>query len=359
MESIKDFTEHTLDDALTVVKGRLSNSVGSKIRLLLRNPARRFCEETGDVVYDGNGPIGFQAAIPRIGYYGKHRFLSVAGGMLAMKKGASPAALISLMERTIAPRHGSVMFFGNTAIPISMKLNSLLGVDGIGCESCGKIRFAVFKWGGFVKACLHGRLPAIAERLTDLCGSFLSPVFYRGRRSDVSCVQVGEFAPEVFDAFFEKYLERNDGVVLSRTAEELAWAFGDGLRDGRNLLVIATNPSGLQGYVVVRAINSERTRWMVVDWIALENNKDVLSDLLRHAVRILRTESSAVFLECIGFRMDVQDIIKRHLPFTRKAPNNSTNYRAYDSNLKQGLKQADRKGWFFGPYDGDRFLAGS
>ena len=98
---------------------------------------------------------------------------------------------------------------------------------------------------------------------------------------------------------------------------------------------------------------------MVADWIAIANDKDVLSDLLRDAVCGLRRIRSAAFLECIGFRMDVQDVIHRHLPFKRKAPNNSTNYKAHIVEMKQALESADRSGWFFGPYDGDRCMTGS
>jgi hypothetical protein len=98
---------------------------------------------------------------------------------------------------------------------------------------------------------------------------------------------------------------------------------------------------------------------MVADWIALENDKDILSDLLRDAVLGLRQIKSAAFLECIGFRMDVQNVIHRHLPFSRRAPNNSTNYKAHTLEMKQALEVADRTGWFFGPYDGDRCMTGS
>ena len=83
----------------------------------------------------------------------------------------------------------------------------------------------------------------------------------------------------------------------------------------------------------------------------------MLSDLLRDAVNYLRKKTPAAFLESIGFRMDVQDVIHRHLPFTRHAPNNSTVYKAFTKEIAEELDRADCHGWFFGPYDGDRCMA--
>ena len=359
MDDIRVFNEETLDDALNVVRDRFDESACRQVRKLLGNPMRRICPDVGDVAYEEGRPVAFQAAVPRRGYVRDVPFLGIAGGLLAAKRGTSPVTVFNLMEKTNAPRHGSTVVFGNTAIPVSMKLNRMLGVDGVGCPSCGIVRFAVLRFGRFLNFCVHGRLPPVLVHLIDWSGGVVRPFFFRRERSQTIGSRLELFDAKQFDAFWSKYLKTNDGVALSRTAEELKWMFEDDLASGRNLLFVREDGDGVCGYIVVRAMNAERTRWMIADWIALANDKAVLSDLLRDAVRGLRQIRPAAFLECIGFRMDMQDVIHRHLPFTRKAPNNSTNYKVHTAEMKQALDSADRSGWFFGPYDGDRCMTGS
>ncbi len=359
MEDIRPFDKTTLDDALSIVGDRFNESACRQVRKLLRNPMLKTCPDTGDVAYEDGCPVVFQAAVPRRGYLLDKPFLGIAGGLLASKRGASPVSVFSLMEKTNAPRHGSVVVFGNTAIPVSMKLNRMLGVDGVGCPSCGVVQFAVLRFGRFLNFCAHGRLLPFLVRVIDWLGVLVRPFFFRRERSHTVGSRLETFDAKQFDTFWSEYVKKNDGVALSRTAEELDWMFGEDLSSGRNLLFTRQNGDRLCGYIVVRAMNAERTRWMIADWIALANDKAVLSDLLRDAVRGLRRIRSAAFLECIGFRMDVQEVIHRHLPFKRKAPNNSTNYKAHTPEMKRAFEDANKAGWFFGPYDGDRCMTGS
>lgn len=357
MSTCLPFTEETLDDALSIVRVRFGEGACSQARLLLRNPCRGLCPSAGDIVYDANRPEGFQAAILRRGYIDNLPFIGVVGGMLAMHEGASPVLLLALMKKTIASRGGSILFFANTSIPVSMKMNRMLGVTGKGIPSCGVVRFAVVRLGSFVNFVLKGCLPGILVGFGNLLGMLMVPFFYRRSRSSTSGEELREFSSGLFDVFWARYLEGNDGVVLSRTTEELEWAFGEDVRKGRDVLLVRRDASGLVGYVILRAKDEAQRRWLVVDWIALKNDRAVLSDLLKDAVRWLRKHSHAVFLESIGFRMDVQDVIHRHLPFTRKAPNNTTIFKAGRDDLREALSKAGTKGWFFGPYDGDRCIA--
>ncbi len=359
MTEIRYFDEKNLDDVLDIVRDRFRESACQQVRKLLDNPMRRICPETGDVAYENGRPVVFQAAIPRRGYVRNKPFLGIASALLVSKRGTSPVSLIELMERSSVPKRESVVIFSNTAISVSMKLGQMLGDDGEGCPSCGIVRFAVLRWGGFANFCLHGRLPSFFVHLINWLGILARPLFFRRKRSRTVGICLQAFEPRRFDTFWAEYLKNNDGVILSRTAEELDWMFGEDVTTGRNLLFAREDGDRLCGYIVIRAMNPERTRWMVADWIALGNDRDVLSDLLRDAIRGLRKVASAAFLECIGFRMDVQDVIHRHLPFSRRAPNNSSTYNAHTPEMKQALESADRSGWFFGPYDGDRCMTGS
>ncbi len=354
---LKPFSEETIDDALSIVRDRFGENACEQARLILRNPMRRLGVSAGDVAYEKGCPVGFQAAILRRGLIGGGEFLCVVGGMLAMKEGASPVSLVSLMKSTIKPRGGSVLFLANTSIPTSMKMNRLLGVDGQGGASCGVVRFSILRFGQFARFCLHGRLPRWVAYIGDVIGCCLSAFFLRRQRTNTVPRQLMEFQDAEFDRFWEEYLLGADGIVLSRTAEELTWMFSDGLQRGRNVLLTRNDGNRLVGYIVLRAKDQNRNRWLVVDWIALNNDRDILSDLLGDSVRYLRRNTNAAFLESIGFRSDVQDIVHRHLPFERKAPNNSTIYKAFTDEIDRELKKADCHGWFFGPYDGDRCMA--
>lgn len=356
MHGLKPYDEKTLDDALSIVDERFGESSCQQARLILRNPQRLVCSSAGDVAYDENGPVGFQAAILRKGLVNGRTFHCVVGGMLAMKVDASPVLLVSLMKNTIKPRGESELFLANTSIPTSMKMNRLLGVNAQGCPSCGLVRFAVFKWGSFARFCMHGKLPVWIAALGDYFGLLFRPLFWRCQRSNSTPLRLMAFQGEVFDRFWKDYTDTAEGVVLSRTAEELAWIFSDGLANGRNVLLVRRDSERILGYIVLGSKDTAKTRWMVLDWIAIGNDKAVLSDLLRDATIYLR-RNNAVFLESIGFRMDYQDVIHRHLQFTRKAPNNSTIYKAFSDEVAAEMKTADLRGWFFGPYDGDRCMA--
>lgn len=354
---LKPFTEDTLDDALSVVRNRFGETACDQARLILRNPMRSVCPSAGDVSYEKDVPVGFQAAMLRRGLCGEHDFHCVIGGMLALKVGASPVSLVALMKNTIKPRGGSVLFLANTSIPTSMKMNRMLGVDGQGCPSCGLVRFAVLRWGHFARFCLHGKLPRWLAELGDIVGCLMLPFFVRRQRTKTASAQMMLFEKKAFDRFWSEYAATNDGIVLSRTADELAWLFSDGLQTGKNILLVRKDGERIVGYIVLRAKEAGMVRWMVADWIAIGNDREMLSDLLRDAVIYLRKKTPAAFLESIGFRMDVQDVVHRHLPFTRRAPNNSTIYKAFTKEIAEELGRADCHGWFFGPYDGDRCIA--
>ncbi len=354
---LKQFSEETIEDALSVVRDRFGDDACEQARLVLQNPLRRVCSSSGDVAYEKGVPVGFQAAILRRGVMGGQEFLCVVGGMLAMRRDASPVSLVSLMKSTIMPRGGSVMFLANTSIPTSMKMNRLLGVDGQGCPSCGVVRFSVLRFGQFARFCLHGKLPKWMASVGDVLGMIFSPLLLRRQRTRTKSRRVMAIDHLGFDSFWKEYVSQADGIVLSRTAEELSWLFSNGLQQGRNVLLSRSDGDRIVGYIVLRAKDHAHSRWLIADWIALKNDCDILSDLLLDAIRFLRRNKSAVFLESIGFRSDVQGIIHRHLPFTRKAPNNSTIYKAFSPEVERELKKADHCGWFFGPYDGDRCMS--
>ena len=321
MTGLRPYTTETKDDAFRVIRDRFTEEDCRIAEKYLRNPV---IGETGagDIAYDSDKPVGFQAAILRRLYLGRNLFLGTVGGMLAMEENGSPVLLMNLMKASIAPRDGSIFFFANTSNETSMKMNRLLGVRGKGPETCERIRFAPVFWPRGFKWIL----PASHAR------------------------RLMEFKPEIFDNFWEKYLSSNKGLVTSRSSKELDWIFRERLQSGEVVILGEFDGEDLLGYIALKFTRKGR-RSLIVDWIALNNDKSVLDSLLVSAIRFLRKESSAILLESIGFPLEEEPILKRRLPFVRRCPNNSFIWKFHDKGM-----DIPAESWFYGPYDGDRCM---
>jgi len=178
------------------------------------------------------------------------------------------------------------------------------------------------------------------------------------RKQDVSRVHRIMSLDEVdIDGFWKNYLKSNRGLVCSRTKDELNWAFGDEMKSGAVHMLAYIRGGEMLGYVVLRSRDERRlVRWMVVDWIADGDNREILGELLYGAKRHLQTITEAAFVEVIGYPMFVQDLIRTVFPYCRKAPGNSFSYRIDDENLRAKFENVKEVSWFFGAYDGDRCL---
>lgn len=325
-EALKPFTEDTLPDADAITRRMFGASCLSILKRILANPLRRTRHDSaGDVVYLDGRAMGFQATIARTLHFNGTPFVGIAGSTLAMHPEANPVSLMHLMKASIAPRSGGKMFYANTSNPTSMKMNRMLGVKGRGPDSCARIRFALTWW------------PSGFRWLAP------PPKAKRMRKIDVA----------EMDDFWNRYLATSKGLVSSRTGDELAWIFGDALEEGVAVMLGAHRKGSLAGYVVFKYTHGGR-RAMLMDWIALRDDSQVLDALLASAVRHVRKHSSAFALESIGFNERVQPILRKHLPFCRKAPNNSFIYQTTDANLAKTMQPNPVEDWFFGPYDGDR-----
>lgn len=323
MTGLRPCDESTRDDVYDVVSDRFSPQDCRLVDRYLKNPLRRFESSIGDVVYERGRAVGFQAAILRQLYLNGVPLRGVVGGMLGMMPNASPVLLLQLMKASIAPRGGSVVFYANTANPQSSKMNKLLGVKGTGPLSCAAIRFAITAF----PRCLSFILP--------------KPTSRRLSRDNVKQI----------DDFWSRYMSSCHGLVSSRSVEELDWIFGDRLDSGQCVLLGEFDGGALSGYIVIGQTHHGR-RWLVLDWIALGDDQSVLSRLMASAVRFVRRETRAMFLESIGFPEKAQSILARALPFVRKAPSNSFIWKFTDGR-KSGIPEGS---WFFGPYDGDRCM---
>ena len=322
---IRPFEESTLSDARKVTGDMFALKVDSILDKMLENPLRMKSGSppAGELAYQDDSPVAFQGAILRRLFIGQRELCGVVGSTLASHPETSPVLLMQLMKTTIRPRGGSELFFANTSNVASMKMNRLLGVKGCGPASCENSRFAPIVWPRFMKWLLP---PA-------------------------KCKPIDTFESGLFDTFWTRYLKTNTGLVSSRSAEELEWMFGDGMRDG-SVVTLGSfgSDNKLDGYIILR-ISQNRKKWMVHDWIAFNNDKRVLKSLLRSAVWYLRKYKTGLVLEAIGYPDYVKDIISDVLYLKRKMPNNSFIWEFSDR--KSGIPKGS---WFFGAYDGDRAM---
>jgi len=348
---LRPFTETSLEDAANVAVSGFGVGIVSQLRKVLENPLRDAGESAGDIVYETDNPVAFQAAIKRAYYLGSERFLATIPGMLVKISNASPANLLPLIEQTVSDRFDRKLVVANTAVPVTQKLFNLLGVCGKGPASYAKIRFAVFRWGRFLRFCSHGRLPGFVSDLLDIPSLVCRAL---SRRPDVELWQ--ELRHDDINDFWRRYLLLNTGVVASRTADELEWVLGEKIRHGSVLFGVLRNDcQEVLGYVAVKESSSVSGRWMVVDWIAIGNDKKILASLMFGIKGALMKRRKDVFLlESIGFPDQADDVVRRYLTWTRKTKNNCFLYKAFDKRVKAAIETD--AGWFFGPMDGDRCL---
>lgn len=324
---IKSFDETTCADAKALTNALFDPKPGNVLDKILSNPLRRelSAESAGEIVYQDGRPVAFQAAIIRRLFVGQRSILGIVGSTLCSMSSTSPVLLMQLMKKTVKSRYGSELFFANTANVASMKMNRMLGVKGTGPFTCEQIRFGVI----WVPKLLKRAVPSVGlSRLTTIDA-------------------------KVFDAFWDKYRATNIGLVSSRSAEELQWAFGAGIANGKAVMLGHFDNSGaLDGYIVLVSTHAGR-RWMVMDWIALDNNVRTLALLIKGAVKYLRKYANGIFMEAIGFPDYADNILKTVLPFKRKTKNNSFLWK-FDGKTDAIPSES----WFFGPYDGDRMCGG-
>ena len=357
--AFKPLTEETAEDFKMVVRTRFSPAVERQVDTLLANPLREYCDSVGDIAYENGEPACVQGIMLRKVYYKQTPYLVLNGSMFAKMPNASPVSVFGVMTRTLAPRGGVVMWFGNTGIKSSLAISEVVPVAQKfmkGPKSwCGQ-RVALIRpisalWMRFRSN--HPRLPAFHWDDWDF------PVlpYFRKLRYGGRIERCDEISNNEFEPFWEQLLAANEGLISSRTPDELRWMFGARLKEGRIVMLTLRECEALMGYVVIRCLDSAGKCWSVVDLIAEGNAPSRLQTLLREAVRYLRCVTPAMELVIAGFPSWVQPVIARVFRYNVKSEFNPSAFALYDSSPFDISQFVDaRKGWFAGPVDGDAWL---
>lgn len=356
--SFKGFNEQTLTDILPVLSDRFGLSVKALALKLLQCPERDPGEDAGCVVYIDDEPVGVNASIPRRFLIGKTQYIGLVGSMLAMRRGASPMALLALIRRTHQPRMGARLFFSNTAGKSTVSLKACVGVNRQGPDTWHAFSYAVLNWPQYllfvISKCLRMRQMGLKQGPSS--PAMPNPLVFK--KGDVCVNAVTQLDQEAFEQLWKDYREQNSGFVCSRSYEELQWAFGDFLSCGDGVVLIAKKQFRLVGYIVLR--KKEGTDWWhVLDWLAVGNDSDILLLLLKAAKVYLRRYTRAVIFEMRGFPKWIREKTRWLLPFRHRLPHNSFVWGYADPAFEHKCSAMDmelKSSWFFGPYDGDMVL---
>lgn len=357
----KNLDESTIDAVGGVLGDRFCPEAASAVRRLLANPLRSPGDDVGVVIFKDGEAIGVTASIVRRLYIGREPFIGINGGFLAMRRGAPPTLLYALLKKSHRPRWGSVLFYSNTCSPETAKIKPCLGVGNKGPETWTAVRFARLR-----------RYPSLRRRVKRALGVNL-PARLPFSRLPVSPAELARsgrqfaFDPKSgmrvvakpdfswVDAFFERYLRGNDGVVGSRTSAELSWLFGDSVASGKSIVLAAEGPDGVLGYIVASECFYDPSRWLVADAIAIDNRPDVLAALFDASAGAVVACSDAERLGVAGFPPQVAKLVERRFPEVRPSPCNEFAWGFSDDSAaaRCAAGMSGGKGWFFGPYDGD------
>lgn len=355
----KPLTEETAADFKKVVSARFSPSVERQVDILLANPLRKYCDSVGDIAYEKGLPTCVQGAMLRRVYFKQTPYFMVNGSMFAKMPEASPVAVFGIMWRTIKPREETKFSFCNTAVRASLDISQRLVFS---CKSvtgpaswCGHrvalIRRITALWTRFRSN--HPRLPGFHWPVWSFSVlpyiQLLSGGWTIERRIEI---EDSEFGP-----LWGRLLASNEGLLTSRSPDDLRWMYGSRLREGRLVLLTLKEDAGVVGFIVFRCHDAAGKRWSVVDMIAEGNDEDRLMVLMREAVRFLRCSTPAMELSIAGFPTWVQPTIAKVFSYQVKREHNPSAFVTYDEKLYDLLSLSDSsRGWFGGPVDGDAWL---
>ncbi len=358
---VEILSEKTFGDAKSVVIDRFGDGALPVLNSVMKNPLRRLCPDAGDIVYDGNEPVCFQAMMLRRLRFGDTELFGQVGGLTCLKKGAPAEAYLDVRAAAAKPRHGSVVWFGNSQNAESAKAARIWArrkrpVVFEGPESCTR-----FLWRAvrpiecaayfFRRKILKKELP----RWKDF--STLGSANYRVTRGNIEIRRLMDVPPDFFDMLMVEYVKTNEGLVCSRTAEEVEWVFGDRIKDGRCIALGARIGGKPAGYIAVRS-DEKAKRWQILDWFALRNDERILEALLSEVCKFLKRKTPAMMLESIGFPMHIQSLLMKYLSHKREVGHNVFSWGSSNKKFREAVLPVidARKSWFFGPYDGDECL---
>ena len=174
-----------------------------------------------------------------------------------------------------------------------------------------------------------------------------------GKCGGYRIVEQASFGDARFDAFWNRFLAANDGVVSSRDPRRLRWLFDESIKAGKVLLATAERDGRIDGYVLLRAeegCDKAPKLYDIIDVCAVANDTNCLRDLGKGALR-LAGRHGGVKVFFVGGMPKQEEWLDKVFPYCHQKDFSSFMYVASDPEVRESLEQ--NKGWFFGPFDGE------
>ena len=358
--------EETLKDVVDLIKERFGRGGLDALYRNMGNPLRRNFPVAGYIVIEKETPIAFEAVILRKVYIGVRECIGRVGGLTCIKEGAPAEAIVDIRtaEKNGLGLTGAkiCLCFANSqcreTAAMSVRSRGEAGPDS--CREIRERRIRKFRW-----FCLRVRywLQRVRRKCFKIGLSKKTWPAFDTRSNANYAISVGNFAirrlmgfdEAVFNGLMSRYLKTNQGLVLSRTSDELNWLFGTRVQAGSAVLLGAFDKDEIVGYIIVDGGQSAR-RWRIVDWFALKNDMRILEPLLSAACRFLKEKTPAITLCSEGFPTFVQPLLGKYLPHkTMRSYSVFTWGCGKDKAFREELEKIidTPSSWFFGPYDGD------
>lgn len=259
----------------------------------------------GFVVEDSGGEIvGYCGLTPCSLYRGQAVWPALQMGVLGLKHGFG-ASMFDLMDAVIALSQ-NYLIYANTVNAKSGELWTKYAGFQYGPESGGDIQYDLLPLG------------VVTSRKFDSAGSFRELL-----NSD----------------FWQRYRASCPGWSADRSPARLERLFSMAVEDGRVSILLEREDGLAVGVAVLYArpfLHGCRVRYALLDLVAINDSREVLSRLVRKAKRFAMLHGG-VMIEYVGGEVGV---------FTRK--------RKALNNTFISSRPVD--GWFYGPFDGDRSL---
>ena len=225
------------------------------------------------------------------------------------------------------------------------------------------MRICILDWAVFPLAVLgrlHLRTPLISRfvykafRPLFLAKNWLSKVF--ARTYGYIMVECDGFDNCRFLDFWQRFLAGNDGVISSREPKRLCWLFNDSIKAGKVLLVTAEKDDRIYGYALLREkeqCDRPPLDYEIIDICAVGNERKCLMALCGEAVRMASRHNGTkvIFYGSMPNQETWLDPLFKHCIKMVNAP---FMYVTRNIDLKESLAQ--NRGWFFGPFDGERCM---
>lgn len=352
---VKELTVHNRADAEFVIRSRFPAGAVYVLDKVMRNPIRDEHAGFGDILYVGGKPVAFRAALRRKIYIQSTKMLARVRGLTCRLPNSPKDSIQRLIEAQKQNPRGCSLAISNTQCVPTEKRAVMNGAT-LGPATCKRFIWRPVRPLGCLVYFLRRRLLGLTPRKCPLIRNLESDVFSE-ESSGLQIRRLTSCDMAFFDELMSRYLASNEGVVSSRSAEEIEWIYGDKIRTGAVVVLGAFEHSLPIGYLLLKA-NPNRERWLIGDLFAVGNSPSALSALLKAGCSYLKMQTPAMLLESIGFPAHVEPVLRRFLPFTRSCNANfdSFNFFSKDDALQYGNLILSEKSWFFGPYDGDMCL---